>query len=216
MFRTDEELALANQYFEAHEDEKAERIYNSLRAPGVHLTPAQNARLLFQTAMLFKRQGKREQAAEQLRLLFHEGLHNSQPYNQTRAQHELGILAYEEKKYREAIALFRSELRIWHSSMEHYFRALSQNFRWQGLCFMALSDWTEAAMYLRHAETFACTENDLEAEARALEAQTLLQIRIGKCKEAGKLLKQTIAVYKSAGLPEEGERCAKTYSTVKM
>lgn len=212
MFKTDEDLALANQYFENHEDEKAEQIYKQMRAPGVHLTPSQNAKLLFQTAMLYKRQGKREEAAEQLRMLFHEGLHNSQQYNQTRAQHELGILAFEEEKYEEAIDFFRSELKIGHSRMEHYFRSLSLNFLWQGKSFMELGDWTEAAMYLSHAATFARTENDTEAEAQALEAQISLQLRMDKPQEAAALLKKALEKYESSGEADKVSCLKKKYN----
>lgn len=214
MFKTDEDLALANQYFEAQEYEKAEQIYDQLSAPGVHLTPSQNAKLLFQTAMLYKHQGKREEAAEQLRALFHEGLHNSQPYNQTRALHEQGILAYEEQKYKEAISLFRKELRIWHSHMEHYFRSLSLNFLWQGRCFMELGDWTEAAIYLKHAETFAGTEENAKAEGIALEEQVRLRFRMGDSDEAENLFMHTLAKYSSAGLSEDAVRFEKEYESL--
>lgn len=201
-----EHLAEAKALYDRHEDKSAFDLYEEIRKSGKRLTPAQSADVLYYTAQLLKRMGKRDLAEKRFRDLYHEGLDKSQRYNQAMALHELGKMAFEECRYTEAVKLLRQELGMWHSGMEHYFTFLSTNFVTQGDCFMALGNHTEAKMYYKHAYTFAQTDENLEAEGVALERQGDLLLQELRKKEASKILKQALACYKKAEAHEAVER----------
>ena len=162
MFKADQDLREAQSLFEQGRYDETRAIFARLRSPNSHLTPSQNAKLLYQRALLYQVEGHREEARQDLKDLFNEGLHKSQCYNQTLALHSLGKMAYEEGKYEDAVEYFRHELSIWHSKMRDYYLSLSRNFLAQAKCFLELEDWQECAMYLKLAATFAETGEESE------------------------------------------------------
>lgn len=200
VYRVDEALLRIGQRYRDGQWQEALQAYQDLEAKS-KLTPQQSAEVVYNSAMIYKALGQLDEAKQWFKRLFNDALKQNHRPHETKALHALGRMAYEAGDYKEALKLFRGELRLWYSEMAHYFSGLSRNYLAQGRCFLQQGDLSEAAIYLRHAVTFAQTDRDQEAKGKALGVMAELHMKEQRPKEAIRQLKLAMSAYRQVGDP---------------
>ena len=203
MARVEEALEKAKALLREGKGREACELFSEIRQSEKHLRPDQNEELLYHYAMALKTIDRRGLAEKALRDLYHAAYDREHRDLVAKAVHELGTMALEENRYSEAIKLYREELTLWYSGMEHYFAGLALNYLAQGNCFLAMGNTSEAQMYLKHAVTYAQTGQDARLKGRALAILADLQLHDGKRKEAVKLLRQALSCLRMDPASEE-------------
>lgn len=203
MARVEDSLEQAKKLLREGKCREACELFSEIRQNAKILRPDQNEDLLYHYAMALKAIDRRGLAEKCLRDLYHEAHDRERRELECKAVHELGTMALEENRYSEAIKLYREELTLWYSGMEHYFAGLALNYLAQGNCCLAMGHTPEAQMYLKHAVTYAHTGQDARLKGRALAILADLQLRDGKRKEATKLLRQALSSLRQDASSEE-------------
>lgn len=218
MSKYDEQIKALEADLDAGQLTAAAEKLRLLQSKASHLSPRQQALCLFAASRLAGRSGDKEGARQHLNELYTLAKERHLQQEVTKALHHLGLLEESLGNYKEAIADFRHELRLWSSTMDDYFLAISQIFLEQGICFSRLRDQAEAGMYFSHARSYAITARSRAMEGRALRYIAAQQRGQGKRRAALKSLQEALAAFKEEsrqpGIEAEIEQTAAAIATL--
>lgn len=206
MLPLESEMEKARALYEEGEAEAALDIYRRIHKQHPFLASHQATEYLINSGKICLALDQPQEAESYFRELYREGEKKSDLLQLSLALYELGQLKLTLLSYQEAVDLFREELSYLYSGMEHYFALLARNYLGQGSAFIGMGDRQEAALYFRHAATFAETDENEAIRAEALERQAELQMRDGKKKESLKLYRQALSSYKNADKAQDVSR----------